>query len=224
MSDADALVILAVKPDSPFCIEEDAVPRFRLAFFDFTGSGHVPVTEARPWACWSHKVLGKGEGLAWLDRQVLGEFDYIAVIDHDVMLSISAINRLLFIGRIHRLDLFQPSLAHDSYISHSHLAQRPGILVRETTFVEVMTSFLSAHAYALVRDLFPETISGYGIDIAWSQRIRNQGGRVAVIDGVPAKHLNPVTSPTWRFPNGETSLDELHRVIARHGLAGYELK
>lgn len=224
MSDADALVILAVKPDSPFCIEEDAIPQFRLAFFDFTGSDHVPATKARPWACWSHKCLGKGECLAWLDRQALGEFDYIAVIDHDVMLSISAINRLLFIGRTHGLDLFQPGLFHDSHISHPHLALRPGALVRATTFVESMTAFLSARAYALVRDLFPETISAYGIDIAWSQRILNQGGRVAIIDGVPAKHLNPVTSPTWRFPNGETPLDELRRVIARHGLAGYELK
>lgn len=224
MSDSDALVILVVKPDTPFCIEEDAIPRFRLGFFDFTGSGHVPVTDARPWACWSHQVRGKGEGLAWLDRQVLGEFDYIAVIDHDVMLSISAINRLLFIGRLHRLDLFQPSLSHDSYISHPHLAQRVGALLRNTTFVEVMAPFISAHAYSLVRDLFSETISGYGIDIAWSRRILGQGGRLAVIDGVPATHVNPVTSPTWTFPNGETSLDELRRVIARHGLAGYEFK
>lgn len=224
MSDTDALVILVVKPDAPFCIEEDAVPRFRLAFFDFTGSNYAPATAARPWACWSHKVTGKGEGLAWLDRQGLPAFDYIAIIDHDVMLSISAINRLLFIGRLHRLDLFQPGLSHDSYISHPHLAQRPGLLLRDTTFVEVMTPFLSAQAYAMVRDLFAETFSGYGLDFVWSQRIRDRGGRVAVVDGVLAKHLNPVTSPTWRFPSGETSLDEMRRVIAYHGLADYELK
>lgn len=220
----DALVIVTVTPNAPFCIEEDASPRFRLAFFDFTGSGHAPVTIARPSVCWSHKVAAKGELLAWLDHQVLGDFDYIAVIDHDVMLSISAINRLLFIGHIHNLDLFQPCLSHDSYISHPHLAQRPGNLVRETTFVEVMAPFLSAQAYSIVRDLFPETVSGYGLDIAWSQRIRQQGKRVAVIDGVPAKHLNPVTSPTWSFANGETSLDEMRRVIARHGLENYEIR
>lgn len=224
MSPPEALVIFIVMPGTPFCIEEDAVPRFRFAFLDFTGSAHAPVTDAVPWACWSMRSGGKGELLAWVARQELGDFDYIAVIDHDVLTSISAVNRLLFIGRCHQLDIFQPALSHDSFISHVHLAQRPGVLLRDTTFVEVMASFLSARAWAMVADLLTETISAYGIDIAWSKRLREAGGRLAVVDGVAVKHMNPVTSHTWTLSSGESSLDELRRIVDRYGLADYELK
>jgi hypothetical protein len=223
MNEVEALVILVVKPGTPFCIEEDTVPRFRLAFMDFTGSGYRPPIDAKPWACWSQKVAGKGELMAWLDRQDLGTFDYIAIIDHDVLLSISAINRLLFIGRTHGLDIFQPSLTHDSYISHPHLTVRHGPLLRPSTFVESMAPFMSAKAYALVRDLFPETISGYGIDFVWSKRIRDHGGRVAIVDGIAAKHMNPVTSVGWTLPNGESPMDELRRIFARYGLDGFQI-
>lgn len=223
-SEREALVVVNVNPAAPFCIEIDAEPRFRLGVFDYSGSGYAPRLPCRIDLRLSRKVLGKGELLAHLADLDLGEYDYIAEIDHDVLLSVSAINRLLFIARLHKLDLFQPSLSHDSFISHPHLANRPGLILRETTFVESMTPFFSAAAFALSKDSFGESISAWGLDFVWSNRVRQTQGRLAVIDAVLAKHLNPVRSNTWRFANGDTPLDELKRALTRHGLTGYEMR
>ncbi len=220
----EALIMVNVNPGTPFCIDIDTAPRFRLGIFDYSGSGHVPRLPCPVDLQFSHKVSGKGELLAHLASQDLGDYDYIAEIDHDVMLSVSAINRLLFIGRLHQLDLFQPSLSHDSFISHPHLANRPGFILRETTFVETMTPFFSAIAFALARDSFGESISAWGLDFIWSSRVRNSHGKLAVIDAVMARHVNPVRSNTWRFANGESPPAELERALIRHGLTNYELR
>lgn len=220
----EALVIVSVKPDTPFCIEIDAAPRFRLGVFDFSGTNHVPRLPCAIDLRLSRRVAGKGELLAHLASQDLGDYDYIAEIDHDVLLSVSAINHLLFIARLHHLDLFQPSLSHDSFISHPHLAHRPGLVLRETTFVESMTPFFSAAAFALARDSFVESITAWGLDFIWSSRVRQNQGKLAVIDAVLAKHLNPVRSNTWRLPNGDTPPEELRRALDRHGLTNYELR
>lgn len=220
----EALVMVNVNPGAPFCIEIDAAPRFRLGIFDYSGSDYTPRLPCPIDLRLSHKTLGKGELLAHLAGQDLGDYDYIADIDHDVLLSVSAINRLLFIARLHKLDLFQPSLSHDSHISHPHLAHRPGLVLRETTFVETMTPFFSAAAFALARDSFGESISAWGLDFIWSSRVRRSQGKLAVVDAVLAKHLNPVRSNTWHFANGDTPLDELERALTRHALTGYELR
>jgi hypothetical protein len=219
------LIIFLVAPNAPFAIEEDAVPAFRTAFLDFTGSGHAPHTEKLRGNTWSAKLHGKGECLAWLSKcPELGAFSCFSVIDHDVVLSISGINRLLFLGQLHQLALFQPSLAHDSFISHAHLANRPGYMVRETTFVESMAPFFSADAYALLKDTFTESVSGYGLDFVWSHRLIAAGEKVAIVDAVIAKHLHPVTSHQRVLPSGETSLQELQRVLRAHRLERYQLR
>lgn len=223
-SESEALVIVNVNPDAPFCIEMDAAPRFRLGIFDYSGNNYVPRLPCGIDLQVSHKVLGKGQLLAHLAGLDLGDYDYIAEIDHDVMLSVSDINRMLFIARLHTLDLFQPSLSHDSFISHPHLANRPGRILRESTFVESMTPFFSATAFGIAKEAFGESISAWGLDFIWSSRVCQASGRVAVVDAVMAKHLNPVRSKHWRFPNGDTPPEELKRALIRHGLTNYELR
>lgn len=219
------LVVFLIDPKTPFAVEEDATPAFRVAFLDFTGGNHFPNTSLLDGHRWAARLHGKGECLVWLDKQAaLGEFSYLAVIDHDVYLSISSINRLLFLGQLHQLDLFQPSLSHDSFISHPHLANRPGYVLRETTLVESMAPFFSASAYARVKYSFGESVSGYGLDFVWAHEIRAGGGKVAIVDAVIAKHLNPVTSHSRRLPSGETSMQELHRVFLNHNLTGYQVR
>lgn len=219
-----ALIVMTIKPGDPFCLEMDVAPKFRLALLDYTGSGHTPDVGDLPVLRMSTKARGKGEVLVHLCQQDLGAFDYIAIIDHDVVISVSAINRLLFLGRLHGLDLFQPSLSHDSYISHPHLAHRPGVMLRDTTFVETMTPFFSRMAFDLARDSFAESVSSWGLDYVWSSRVRQAKGRMAVIDCVMARHANPVTSQNWQFADGGSSLEDLQGIFARHGLEKYEIR
>lgn len=221
--DERALVVLMVKPGTPFCVEQDAAPEFRLAVFDFTGNDSIP--DLRHAAAWvlSARVEGKGSVLqALAQHPKFTDFDYCAVIDHDVLLSIGGINRLLFLGRIHGLDLFQPCLSHDSFISFPHLAQQPGRVLRETNFVECMAPFFSRSAFDQVKGTFAESISGYGLDFIWSSRIASAGGKVAVIDAVLAKHIHPLTPPNRVLKAGETPLEELQRILAHHGLLDFQ--
>ncbi len=218
-----ALVILCVNPATPVCVEPDTQADFRFGFFDFTGSSYVPALYRTTDMRFSHKTAGKGEVMAYLAAQDLGDFDYIAVIDHDVQLSVSAINRLLAIARQHKLDLFQPSLSPDSFISHPHVVQRVGSFMRDTSFVEIMATFFSAPAFNFVKETFIESLSGWGLDLIWSSRIRQNHGKLAIVDDVVAKHLKPLSSHTWRFANGETSQNELMRIMQRHHLMRYRI-
>lgn len=222
-----ALVVLVVHPDMPFCLYEDTAPDFALACFDYSGKNHAPKTRYAIDHPWSAAVEGKGAVLNTLSgfpEFSDSAFDYFAVIDHDVLLSISDINRLLFIGRFHALDVFQPSLSRDSFISHPHTAHREGFLLRETSFVESMCPFFSARAFNLAKDLFPECISAYGLDLAWSSRVRKTGGRLAIVDAVLARHTRPVTSHTRNFSNGRTPRQELQRTVEHHGLQDYRIE
>ena len=220
----DALVIICVHPDAPCCLQLNAAPRFRLGFFDYTGSGFVPPQASPADLRFSAKVPGKGALIAHLAEQSLGDYDYLAVIDHDIEISVAAINQLLLVGRAYQLDLFQPGLSADSHYSHPHLQVRAESALRETTLVECMMPFFSRRAFACVSQYFHESQSGWGLDYLWSHKIRQDGGKLAVVDRVTAKHLNPISSQHWKFANGETAMDEMTRILAHYQLTNYALK
>ena len=220
----DALVVVCVHPDAPFCLQLDAAPSFRLGYFDYTGSGFVPPQASPADLRFSAKVPGKGALMAHLAKQSLGDYDYLAVIDHDIEISVAAINQLLLVARAYQLDLFQPGLSADSYSSHPHLLVRPQSALRETTLVECMMPFFSRRAFDCVSQYFHESQSGWGLDYLWSHKIRQDHGKLAVIDCVVAKHLNPISSQHWNFANGETAMDEMTRILAHYQLTNYVLK
>ncbi|HQR04825.1 MAG: hypothetical protein JSR19_06620 [Proteobacteria bacterium] len=218
-----ALVVICVHPGRDIQIIFDTAAQFRLAYFDFSGTGYTSV-EYPFQTGWSIRTHGKGEVLAALADQHLTDFDYLAIIDDDVGLRISDINRLLLLGRSHRLDLFQPSLSADSYISHPHLRHRPNHEMVETSFVEAMMPFFSYLTFERCRDLFAQSQSGWGIDIVWSDRICRARGRLGVIHAVVATHLRPVRSHTWIMPNGLTPPEEMRALIRRHGIGKYAVR
>lgn len=219
-----ALIVICVHPERTVHIDFDVAPKFRLATFDYSGRGYVPDWEAPIDRSWSRTTAGKGEIFHALGQEEFGEFDFFSVIDDDVGLRVSDINHALFLGRTHELDLFQPSLSADSQISFPHLRQRPGLAMAETTFVEVMMPFFSRQAYEACRDLFGQSQSGWGMDIAWSDRRHKQGGRLRILHAVMATHLRPLTSHNWTMPNGLTAKEELQRVMQLNGLERYEIR
>ena len=220
----NAFVVFCVHPEGPFAIDIDAAPRFRAAFLDYTGSGFVPDCTLTSTSRWSTVTHGKGRGIAHVAQHAPQDFDYIAVLDDDVSLRISDINRLLFLGRLHQLDIFQPSLSHESPTSFPHLRNRPGFSVVATNFVEVMAPFFSRRAFEMSRDLFDQSISGWGMDIVWSDRMIKKGGKLGVIHEVVASHLRPHNSQHWTLPNGETPKAEMIRLMKANGLDHYEVR
>lgn len=219
-----ALVVMCVHPHSPLAIHFDVPAQFRTAFFDFTGSGFIPNVNVQAAYNWSYCTSGKGEILFWIAKHAPKDFDFVAVMDDDVSMRVSDINHLLFLAKLHQLDLFQPSLTQESASNFPHLKQRPGSRLAATTFVEVMTPFFSRKAFDLCQDLFGESLSGWGIDIVWSDRIIKNQLRLAIVHEVAATHLRPINSTNWIMPNGETPQNELVRVMRSHGLDRYEVR
>jgi len=217
-------MVFCVSPQQPLAIHFDCPPQFRFAFFDYSGTGHQPPCSASPTHAWSVKTLGKGDLLRVCADLIPSDASYIGVLDDDVHLRVSDINYLLFLGALQQLDLFQPSLSHESDTNFPHLKTRPGTLLAPTTFVEVMAPFFSRQAFEECRTLFSSSISGWGLDIAWSHRLLQRQGRLAIIHAVTASHLRPLGSQHWVMPNGEKPVDEMRRVMKENGIESYHIK
>lgn len=217
-------IVFCVSPRQELAIHFDCAPQFRFAFFDYSGTGHRPDCSASPTHAWSVKTHGKGELLRVCAGLIPEDADYIGVLDDDVHLRVSDINRLLFLGRLHRLDIFQPSLSHESDTNFPHLKNRPGTMIASTTFVEVMAPFFSRQAFEECRDLFSTNVSGWGVDIVWSHRVLQRQGRLGIVHAVTASHLRPTQSQDWVMPNGEKPLDEMRKTMRENGLESYHVQ
>ena len=68
-------------------------------------------------------------------------FNYIGFIDDDILFSISAFNEMLHIAIQQGLNVFQPSIAKDSYYSHRKFVHQAGYYVTLTDWVEIMAPF-----------------------------------------------------------------------------------
>ena len=148
-------------------------------------------------------ILVNNKGPKWsLIRQLLmtwknwRQFDFIALPDDDLDISISKLNALFLIGKQHKLDLFQPALIDNGpkYVKHGILKVHNECKFRYTDFVEVMIPIFSIRAlnksYKLLTD--PNIKSAWGVDYIIPGKILHRRN-VAVIDSVPITHTKPLS-------------------------------
>jgi hypothetical protein len=135
---------------------------------------------------------------------------YVGLIDDDVIMSVSDINRLLHIGRVVGLHAFSASLTHDSQRSHRWTLRRSQSLVREVDWVEVMMPFYAGELFMAMAPHLGNNISSWGIDrymVPTLQKIMKLE-RCAIVDAVVASHWRPVSSGQGTFRNGMTAAQE----------------
>ncbi|SFJ06836.1 DUF707 domain-containing protein [Methylobacterium brachiatum] len=142
-------------------------------------------------------LLRKGNKLQCLHRlcypgSPIFDYDYVAFPDDDIVTSWRDLNKIFQLCVDFNLILGQPSLSHDSYISHSILRQQPDKIVRFTNFVEIMTPFFSQSALRRCCGTFHFGPSGWGLDYAWPVILGDPRNRIGVIDAVPVHHTRPV--------------------------------
>jgi GT2 family glycosyltransferase len=132
---------------------------------------------------------GKFENLnRLLAAHQLADYDWLLVVDDDVVLPRGFLDHLLFLAERFALDLAQP--AHRAY---SHAAwrvtrRRPGAVARETRFVEIgpVTAFARATFPTLLP--FPPLRMGWGLDLHWAALAHERGWRCGVLDAVAIGH------------------------------------
>ncbi|MEX2171186.1 MAG: DUF707 domain-containing protein [Pirellulales bacterium] len=150
----------------------------------------------------------------------LDQYDYIWAPDDDLAASTEHLNRLFKIASNFQLPISQPAIAAGD-VSYQVLRQQPQILLRYTGFVEVMCPLFSRDALRLVRPTFRESLSGWGLDWAWTCLVDKR--RMAVIDAVGVNHTRSLGAGEAyrRFAErGITPADECRKLMHKYGLRG----
>jgi len=123
---------------------------------------------------------------------VVDNYDYLLLLDDDLLTTEDDITRLFKTASAHSLQLAQASLTEDSTFSWPVFFKK-GSGVRQVNMIEIMMPLISKSALEIMKPLFNFSVSGWGIDFVGSHLVRAKlGGRIAVIDDVSVKHAKQI--------------------------------
>jgi hypothetical protein len=132
---------------------------------------------------------GKFENLdLLLERRPIDGFDWLLVVDDDVMLPRGFLDAFVFLAERFDLAMAQPAHRWRSHAAWNVTRRRPFSLVRETAFVEIgpVCALRSPTFETLLP--FPRLRFGWGLDAHWSALAHSRGWRQGVIDATPIAH------------------------------------
>jgi hypothetical protein len=118
-----------------------------------------------------------------------------------------------------QLDLAQPAVRQDSYVTHAVTAVHEGFQVRFTNFVEVMAPAFSRRLLAEVRPTFHGALTAWGLDHLW--RHMAPLGNIAIVDMAPVAHTRKFQEGVGYKVMEGTGLtvdDDLARTLLRYNL------
>jgi GT2 family glycosyltransferase len=134
--------------------------------------------------------LAKFENLNLLLEGVeLERFDWVVVMDDDVVLPSGFLAGFIYLAERYRLALAAPAHRLRSHAAYRLTRRQWGSVVRETAFVEI------GPVTALHRDAFAELLPfpavgmGWGLDAHWSWLARERGWPIGIVDLLPIAHL-----------------------------------
>jgi hypothetical protein len=194
----------------------DLERNFDLLLFNNTGkSGEI---ERHNGVMYDHYITEKTENKGqiffhlcqYLSKNNL-EYNYVGVIDDDIIFKVSDFNYMLHIANIHGLDVFQPSIAKDSYFSHRRFVHRPGQMVTNIDWVEIMAPFYRQNLLMACEPYFNKTISGQGVDCFLMPvlQVLHQQTTTAIVHAVQIKHARPIRSHQRLYQNGLNNEQEI---------------
>lgn len=128
------------------------------------------------------------------------DYEYVLLLDDDVVFEEGGVDRLFKAAGDHSLDLAQASLSTDSSLAHPVFKHLGTKRVRHVNAVEIMMPVISQRSLRTGAHLFTQTVSGWGLDLAISKLAAGRfGGRAGVVDGVVATHLKPIDPENGAF-------------------------
>jgi hypothetical protein len=220
---ARKLVVIPIESFGSLILE-DVPPSFDLITYSYTGDSEVVASSyfenIKAINHLSFKTEFFGQSLKHLVDNIAKEacYDLIMFLSGDVMISVSSINACLFIADKHGLDVYQPSLSLDSFYSHKHLLNKPGLILEEVIFTESMMLGLSMRALNAIKDENQFPISSYGIDTHLLPYIIKKRNWInpCVVHMSIARHCRPVNSSEMTFSNGKSAMSEMREMAQRY--------
>lgn len=151
---------------------------------------------------------------------LIGGYARVWLPDDDLRCACADVNRLFDVFEREKLELAQPSLRPDSYVSHMVTLHNPRFQLRFTNFVEVMAPCFTRESLEKLLPTFNESMSGWGLDYAWPRILGSAGERVAIIDDVQVLHTRPVGAANYAAlkAQGTTAWDEHDTAFRRYGI------
>jgi len=202
-------------------ILKDTAPDFDLFIFDYSGHDNASKLKAlQPAFYLSQQTECKGDILqgvyTYLLQKKVNDFKYIGLLDDDIYISFSDLNKLLFIANMEVLEVFQASLSHDSYYHHRQFIQKAGNVMIPTNWVEIMSPFYCNEVFFEAGKNFNRSISGTGIDVYLIPTVQVLLGKTktAVVHAVSMKHCRPIRTDNRIFRNGKDNLTEIAELQA----------
>jgi GT2 family glycosyltransferase len=118
-------------------------------------------------------------------------YDWLLVVDDDVVLPRGFLDRFLLCAEDAGLLLAQPAHRPHSHAAWPVTHRRPRSAVRASRFVEIgpVTAFAAATHDVLLP--FPPLRMGWGLDAHWGALARERGWPVGIVDATPILHTAP---------------------------------
>jgi hypothetical protein len=202
----------------------DSQPDFDLILFDYSGTSSTHQNKSFQRESYrltiqqiSATTECKGEIFQILAQHLTAndkEPEYICLLDDDVIISVSDINRAIHIAKTKNLDVFSPALTHDSEFTHRWMLQQPHVLTRNVPWVEVMMPFYRGDLFLTAAPFFNGYVSSWGFDKYLFPMLQEVTGakNCCIVDAVAASHFRPITSQTKTYKNGMNALQEMQAV------------
>jgi hypothetical protein len=115
-------------------------------------------------------------------------YDWLLVVDDDVTLPPGFLDVFLFLAERYDLALAQPAHRWRSHAAWAVTRRRPGVLARQTWFVEIgPVCALRADTFDTLLP-FPPLRFGWGLDLHWSALARRHSWRQGIVDATPVRH------------------------------------
>ena len=190
----DVLVLSVYRPSTdclPGAVEELLRSRHRVALA--LGSTGRPRRPSPAHTQASNLDAGKFQNLnALLELVADRPFDWLLVVDDDVVLPRRFLDRFIAVCERFDLALAQPAQTLMSHAAWRVTRRQGGSYARETRFVEIgpVTAFRADAAAELAP--FPDLRWGWGLDLHWGAVAAARDWKLGVVDAVAMRHEQPV--------------------------------
>ena len=169
-------------------------------------------------------TVGSGPGAKFplLNRLAEGvdldAYDWVVVVDDDVVLPAGALTRLLTVAGRAGLDLVQPAHTERSHRTFPITVRKPFAVARRTSFVEIGPVFAVRRPWLTrVLPFPPHHDMGWGLELEWFD-LACEGARLGVVDALAVRHVGPVgRGYRWREEHAKLARDVEARGLASFG-------
>lgn len=163
------------------------------------------------------------DGISGLTKDMLFEYDYIFLVDDDILTNADDIYEIFSQMQIQGIDLAQAALSKDSCITWKILKQ-DGNGQRRLNTVEIMMPFFSKRLFVEQYKFWEYLHTGFYLDTyVWNKIISDNQWKCVVFDNIPMKHTRKLGKGDVYQAikrNGINAFDELSIAIKKLGIDG----